>query len=34
MVQSNIVFFFDCLLFFVVLDEIPICTTKRLKEKN
>lgn len=34
MVQSNIVFFFDCLLFFFVLDEIPICTTKRLKEKN
>ena len=34
MVQSNIVFFFDCLLFFVVLDEIPICKIKRLKEKN
>ena len=34
MVQSNIVFFFDCLLFFVILDEIPICTIKRLKEKN
>ena len=34
MVQSNIVFFFDCLLFFFVLDEIPIYTTKRLKYKN